>query len=281
MTQAKILTVGLGDLGGRIAQSTQAAFPSAQVVGMRRGEGTPAGISLLRHDAAEPWKDAWAEPSTLQGLTDVVLCISPGGRTIEAYQQAYLKVAHQSYAWLQRHAPQAHLWLVSSTGVYGQQHGEWVDEESATEPESPTAQVLVETEQFWLHSAQPATIVRPAGIYGPGREYMFRQAREGFTIADPEPIYTNRIHIDDAARAVVHLMQRRVQGLPVADRYNLTDKDPATLQEVLTWLQQRFGVTPTEQRTLNRGSKRISNQRLLDTGFTLRYPSFREGYEAM
>ncbi|MFY0663254.1 MAG: SDR family oxidoreductase [Natronospirillum sp.] len=277
MTQAKILVVGLGDLGSRIAARARAEFPDIKVIGMRRGALAPEGIELLQHDAGEPWHDTWA----LAGLTDVVLCISPGGRTVEAYRHAYWQVAQQATEWLQKHAPQAHVWLVSSTGVYGQSQGEWVDESSPKAPDSPTAQVLVETEQFWINSAQAATIVRPAGIYGPGREYMFRQAREGFTIADPEPIYTNRIHVEDAARAIVHLLQHRRQGHAVADQYNLTDSDPASLQDVLAWLQQRFDVQPTEARMLNRGSKRISNQRLMDTGFELQYPSFREGYAEM
>lgn len=277
MTQAKILVVGLGDLGSRIAKRAVTAFPAATVVGMRRGTPAPEGIELLQHDAGEPWHDTWA----LAGLTDVVLCISPGGSTVEAYRHGYWQVAHQAAVWLQQHAPQAHVWLVSSTSVFGQSHGEWVDETSPKTPSSPTAQVLVETEQFWLNGDRPATVIRPAGIYGPGREYMFRQAREGFTVVDPEPIYTNRIHVEDAARAIVHLLQRRAQGHAVAEQYNLTDNDPASLQDVLAWLQQRFGVKPTEARTLNRGSKRISNQRLLDTGFELQYPSFRDGYAAM
>lgn len=280
MVQAKILVVGLGDLGGRIATGIHRAFPQDSLIGMRRqADGLP-GVTVLQHDAAQAWPTEWADDA-LAELTDVVLCLSPDGRTEAAYQHAYYNVAQQAATWLTQYAPNAHVWLISSTSVYGQASGEWVDETADTHPESPTAKILIDTEQYWLNSGLPVTILRPAGIYGPGREYMFRQAREGFVPVADEPLYTNRIHIDDAARAVVHLLEWRVAGLPVADRYNLTDSDPASLQVVLAWLHKRLGVTPTEQRAMQRASKRISNARLLDTGFVLEYPSFREGYADM
>lgn len=277
MTQAKIGVVGMGDLGGRIAQLGMALAP---VVGMRRGSGAPHGVSLIRHDASTPWPALDDQPE-LAMVADWVLCLSPGGRTVDAYRQAYTQVAEQALSWLQKVAPQAHVWLISSTSVYGEAQGDWVDEATITQPETPTAKVLVEAEQLWLTSPQPCTILRPAGLYGPGREYMFRQAREGFQIADADPIYTNRIHIDDAARAVVHLLKRRRTGERIADCYNLTDNAPAALQEVLHWLHQRLGITPHESRQLERSSKRIAAQRLADTGFTWHYPSFREGYSMM
>jgi len=91
-------------------------------------------------------------------------------------------------------------------------------------------------------------------------------------------VYTNRIHVTDAARAVVHLVQRRRDGFAPPSVVNLADRCPVSMQELMPWLQQQLGVTPTESRQLDRGSKRVDSQLLADSGFVWAFPSFREGY---
>jgi nucleoside-diphosphate-sugar epimerase len=268
-----LLMVGLGDLGSRIARLGVKA--GNRVVGMRRGDQTPASVEHWQQDAALPWSGPGLIPD------DVVLCLSPSGSGAEAYRRAYLAVARQAADWLRREAPQAHVWLISSTGVYGQQQGEWVDEDALREPQRETARVLVEAENFWLEQSQPVTLLRPSGLYGPGREFMLRQAQTGVLPGPDQPVYTNRIHIDDAARAVMHLIQRRRQGLDTATAYNLTDTCPASLYDLLHWLHRQMGIEAVVEQPMQRPSKRVSHQRLKDTGFIWHYPSFREGYAAM
>ncbi|KGK41418.1 hypothetical protein LH51_14800 [Nitrincola sp. A-D6] len=268
-----LLMVGLGDLGSRIARLGVKA--GNRVVGMRRGNQAPADIELWQQDAALPWAGSSLIPD------DVVLCISPSGSGAEAYRRAYLAVAQQAADWLRREAPQAHVWLISSTGVYGQQQGEWVDEDALIDPQRETARVLVDAENFWLKQSQPVTLLRPSGLYGPGREFMLRQARTGILPDSDQPVYTNRIHIDDAARAVTHLIQRRRQGLDTAAAYNLTDTCPVALHDLLHWLHGQMGIDDVVEQPMQRPSKRVSHQRLKDTGFTWHYPSFREGYAEM
>lgn len=265
-----LLMVGLGDLGSRIAQLGVEA--DNRVVGMRRGNQAPVGVELWQQDAALPWAGYSLIPD------DVVLCISPSGSGAEAYRRAYLTVAWQAADWLRQVAPDAHLWLISSTGVYGQQQGEWVTEDEPREPQRETARVLVEAENFWLQQSQPVTLLRPSGLYGPGREFMLRQAQTGVLPASEQPVYTNRIHIEDAARAVFHLIQRRRQGLDIATAYNLTDTCPVALYDLLYWLHGQLGIKDAVVEPVQRPSKRVTHQRLKDTGFTWHYPSFREGY---
>lgn len=93
------------------------------------------------------------------------------------------------------------------------------------------------------------------------------------------PIFTNRIHIDDAARAVMHLIQRRHQGQSIERAYNLTDTQPASLDEILQWLQSQLGVQSTGTSVIHRDSKRVSHSRLKESGFVWRYPDYRAGYE--
>lgn len=265
-----VMVVGLGDLGGRIARHTLAL--GLPTLGMRRGTTAPDGVDLLRHDASLPWPIPETPPE------DVVLCLPPTERSDLGYEQSYRTVAERALNALQQWAPEAHVWLISSTSVYAQSDGEWVDERSPTEPVRSTARIIRDTERFWLDSVQSATILRPAGIYGPGRHFLIRKALDGFRVADEQPVYTNRIHVADAARAVVHLVQRRRDGHMPPSVVNLADRCPVSMQELLPWLQQRLEVVPDEDRRLDRGSKRVDSQLLADTGFVWAFPSFREGY---
>lgn len=270
MLAKTLLMVGLGDLGSRIAQL--GVQQGLQVFGMRRGLEVPPGVSLLQQDASQPWQELPCVPG------DVVLCLSPDRSDSQAYRQAYLDVARQAAATLKRVAPDAHVWLISSTGVYGQSQGEWVDEQAERQPQRETARVLVETENFWLQQSQPVTLLRPSGLYGPGRNFLLRQAQQGLLPPATPPLYTNRIHIEDAASAVMHLISCRHRGQAVASAYNLTDTCPASLYEVLQWLQQQLGVQVQATTTMQRESKRVSHQRLKDSGFVWRYPDYQAGY---
>lgn len=268
--QRKLLMVGLGDLGGRIANL--AAQQNFKVHGMRRGQSVPEHVELIQHDASQTWPQLPFTPD------DLVLCLSPNGSDESAYRKAYVEVAQQALKALKEY-PQTHVWLISSTGVYGQSAGEWVDETSERNPVRETAKVLLEAENLWLHSGHPVTLLRPSGIYGSGRYFLIRQAQQGILPPKDIPIYTNRIHIDDAARAVLHLIQRRHQGYKPKDSYNLTDTEPAALYDILSWLHQQLNIKDITTASIHRDSKRIRHDRLKETGFIWLYPDYRLGYK--
>lgn len=265
-----MLLVGLGDLGGLIA--TEAMQHGLTVVAMRRQPESLPGVKLIQHDATTPW------PAIAEPITDVVLCVAPDNRTDDAYRRAYLDIAEQAMSWLRQQPLKAHLWLVSSTSVYGQQEGEWVNENSPRLPKRSTARILVAAEDFWLQSGQPCTMLRPAGLYGPGREMLLEVAKDGRQIVEPHPVYTNRIEISDCARAIVHLLLRRQQGLVTENAYNLADLAPARYCEVIDFLQQQLDITADKQHIVERSSKRVSAGRLQQTGFNWHYPDYKTGY---
>jgi nucleoside-diphosphate-sugar epimerase len=171
--------------------------------------------------------------------------------------------------------------FVSSTAVYNQMDGSWVDEDSPVEPESYSGKRLLEAEQIIRTSGFTNVVVRFSGIYGPGRNRLIEQVRQGR--ASKSPHFTNRIHADDCAGVIAHLLELRHQNIPLASVYLATDSAPTPMIEVVTWLAKQLGVSDflSEDAINERGNKRCSNQQLLASGFTFRYPGFKNGYSAM
>lgn len=142
---------------------------------------------------------------------------------------------------------------------------------------------MLEAEQVALNSAVPATIVRLTGIYGPGREWLLTQVRQGYRVTETPPLYGNRIHAEDAAGLLAYLLQADSDGRALEDCYIGVDDAPAPLFEVVAWLREYLGVSQwSEQERVRRtGSKRCRNARARSLGWVPRYPSYREGYAAI
>jgi nucleoside-diphosphate-sugar epimerase len=175
--------------------------------------------------------------------------------------------------------------FTSSTGVYAQQSGEWVDETSPAEPVHFSGRELLLAEQTVLRSGFPAIVVRLGGIYGPGRTRLIDSVRRGTAeCTDGPAVYTNRIHRDDCAGVLQHVMQLAQPN----SLYVAVDNEPAEQNTVLRWLTLQLGLPPP--RTVpagnadvrgHRSNKRCRNARLVETGYMFRYPTFREGYHAL
>jgi nucleoside-diphosphate-sugar epimerase len=150
-----------------------------------------------------------------------------------------------------------------------------VDESSPAEPADFAGRRLLEAEALVRAAPLAATVLRLGGIYGPGRASLVAQARAG---ARGSEAYTNRIHRDDAAAALLHLAE--LEAAP--DLVLGVDSEPARGCEVMAWLAARLGLpAPRDDAAAARsarGSKRCRNERLLATGFRFAYPTFREGY---
>jgi nucleoside-diphosphate-sugar epimerase len=207
----------------------------------------------------------------------IVFAVSPASGSDEAYRSTYPVGVSNVLS----RAPSARVLLVSSTSVYGQDAGEWVDETSPTEPPTPTGRRILEAEQLLLAKSKHV-VVRASGIYGPGRTSMVDRVRTGVARLPASAVYTNRIHRDDLAGVLEFLLERpQVGGCFVA-----TDTEPVELGQLLVWLASRLSVpsppisgeTDSEPRTRHRFSRRCLPKRLQALGFKWRYPTFREGY---
>jgi nucleoside-diphosphate-sugar epimerase len=274
------MVVGCGDVGGRLAQQLLAR--GWQVSGLRRAvEHLPAGVVPVAADLAEPT----IPPAWPQRAPDyLVYCVAASQHDEAGYQSAYVDGLRHVLAWLaERDQHPRRLLFVSSSSVFAQKDGEWVDETAATEPEGYSGRIMLDAERLALASGIPASVVRLTGIYGPGRESLLSQVRQGYRVAEEPPLYGNRIHAEDAASLLAYLLQADADGVALDDCYIGVDDDPAPLADVVGWLRGYLGVTEwsDEQRVRRTGSKRCSNARVRALGWVPEYPSYKEGYAAI
>lgn len=280
MSAPSVLIAGCGDVGSRLA--TRLLGSGWEVHGLRRNVARlPDGVIGVAGDLFD--KEC---PATWPiGAVDyLVYCAAATDHDEAGYRAAYIQGLQHVLEWLNDYgqAPKR-LVFVSSSSVYGQQEGEWVDETSSAVASGYSGQVMLEAEQLALKSGIPASVVRLTGIYGPGREWLLTQVRRGYRVVTEPPLYANRIHVDDAAGLIAYLLEADERGVALDDVYIGVDDAPAPLADVVGWLREYLGVTEwADDASVRRtGSKRCSNARAKALGWTPTYPSFREGYAAI
>jgi nucleoside-diphosphate-sugar epimerase len=272
-----ILLAGCGDLGTEAGLRFAAA--GHRVVGWRR---SPDKLPAEIEGAAANLSTAELPPVPADTIA-VVIAGAADAPTEEAYRSAYLDSVANVLDALERDrvAPERVL-FVSSTAVYGDAGGGWIDENTMPEPGGFSGRIMREAEELLLKrldgTRSSPIVLRLGGIYGPGRTRLIDQVRTGSAVVPDPPRYTNRIHRDDAAGAIVHLL-----SMPEAPSrvYVGVDNNPAELGDVLRFLAAELGldVPPTGSLGDARGgNKRCSNALLRGTGMSFKYPSFREGY---
>jgi nucleoside-diphosphate-sugar epimerase len=277
----RVLIAGCGDVG--TALGLLLAADGHEVFGLRRDPGRlPAAIRPLAGDLT-----GVASLTAIPDGVDLVAYTAAADRfDDDAYRRAYVDgLANLLGALHARGTRPRRLLFTSSTAVYAQTDGGWVDESSPAQPVGFSGRRVLEGERLVLASGIPAIVLRLAGIYGPGRTRLVDRVRSGVaTCPDGPPRWTNRIHRDDCAGAARHLLTLEASD-PV---WIGVDHEPAEECAVLGWLAVRLGVppprrVPREPGTAGRPetSKRCSNRKLLASGYAFRYPSYRDGYAAL
>ncbi len=191
----------------------------------------------------------------------------------QVYRGVYLEGLRKILASLPQ-APKT-LIYVSSTSVYGQSSGEWVNEDQVGGEVDEKRAILKEAEQVVLR--QSGIVVRFGGIYGPGRTRFIDRIITGDIALSNQAHYTNRIHRDDCVRALLFLIEKGHKG----EVYNGVDNDPADRSSIVHWAHHILGKksrTEVLQEPTPKG-KRVMNRKLTDLGFKFCFPTFREGYE--
>ncbi len=261
-----LLVAGHGYLGGELTRRARAASWTVPAVSRHGGGDARACDLTVRAEVAAlaveiPWPDA------------IVFTASSGRGGPDAYRSIFLEGA--------RHLLEAfrgvRFLFVSSTSVYGQTDGSLVTEESPAVPARETGRILLEAERQVL--AAGGAVTRLAGIYGPGRSVILERFLAGEAVIEEDGRrFLNQIHRDDAAAALLHLASRP-EGA-AGETYNVADSEPIAQIDCYRALAEIFGrpLPPRGPRNLHRKRawthKRVSNRKLLATGWVPRYPSF-------
>ncbi len=287
MKSNSILFVGCGDLACRAG--SQLLDRGWQVSGLRRDTSRlPAGFRGFAGDYAVPGDLEFI--AALQPDFIVATC-NPSDRTVDGYRQGFTGAAKNLVAGLGRHRPRRILW-VSSTRVYAEREGGWVDEASALAGDDPRAEAIIAAEKLLLDAFDMATVIRFAGIYGYPEGRLLERIRRGELCPRQPTRYSNRIHRDDCAGFICHLLGRGESGAVLAPIYNGVDDLPAAQYDVEAWLAAAMGVqlAPAQDaakplegapESFVSGHKRCSNHLLHASGYQLVYPDYRRGYGAV
>lgn len=271
----RILLAGCGDLGERVAQQLRAR--GDEVWALRRHPPTrsAAGIHWLRGDLTDP-SSFGKLPA---GITGLVYLPAPDARDKATYRGVFVDGLRHVLEALDAGSLRRVL-FVSSTAVYGEHDGDWVDEDTPTAPRGFNGTVLCEAEQWLAEQPVQSIVLRLAGLYGPGRLQLIERLRTGqLRVPREVPHWANRIHVDDAAAAIAHVLQL-AEPQPV---YLGVDDGPMPLDELYDFLAALIDAPPPDEGAapVGVGSKRLSNARLRASGWAPRWPDAREGYAAL
>mgnify|MGYP000252804152 CR=1 FL=1 len=284
MSEKRILVVGCGKIGLRLARDLAG---SHRVWGLRRTQMSfdadmETGLSYISADVSNPKTLNDVLPSAIDFI---VYCLTPNERTEEAYRRVYVEGLNNILGALPADTHLKRVFFVSSTSVYHQDDGAWVNEVSPTKPSRFSGKILLDAELIPCSMGYASTSIRFSGIYGGTRSRLIQIVRAGQASLSPQIKLSNRIHEDDCVGFLLHLIALANQDEALHSCYIATDSCPVSQNQVLEYLAEKLGVslsvTESVESFSRAGSKRCSNERLLASGYSLRYPSYKEGYAAM
>ena len=288
---ATAVILGCGYIGIELGRQLTAA--GHDVIGVRRSD---SGCQAIEEAGFSPHQADLTDGDDLAGLPDadwVIFAASSGGRDAAAARKIYVDALGDAIEGYGSRASSPDRFLyTSSTGVYGDHDGEWVDESTPLEPTTEKTEVLVEAERIAREDAADhgidGTVARFSGLYGPDRYRLDRYLEGPVTEG-----YLNMVHRVDAAGAVAFLLTEDCARDEVV---LVTDDEPADKWDFADWLADQCGVEAPpkqtkEERLAERDlsdagrrrvltSKRCSNEYLRERGYEFTYPTYREGYQA-
>ncbi len=276
-----ILIVGCGDVGREAGRRLQQL--GCAVYGIKRTASDDIPFPCVYGDVSdvESLRACFAQlPDVIHYL---VYTVAPAERTESAYQAAYPEGVKNCLACIDMPILQGFL-LVTSTAVYHQQQGQWVDESTETAPTSFSGQKLLAAEGILSNSSVKAVAVRLGGIYGPGRERLINKVKNGCEINRDIPVYTNRIHRDDCAGILSYLIQMIDSGREVDNCYVGVDSHPVSEWDVLSCIADLLninGPVHNEGMQVHHQNKRCRNDRIRSLGYEFLFEHYEDGYKQL
>lgn len=288
----RLTVFGAGYIGSEVVERALAggAGVTALTRNAERAEALVAiGAQVVVADLAAA--DAWR--SRVPAAPDFVLnCVSSGGGGLQGYRQSYVGGMRAILDWGAAAPHPGHLVYTSSTSVYPQSGGVRVDEEAPTAGADERARVLLEAEALARRWRGAATVLRLAGIYGPGRHHLLdrlldrlpMEASAGPAVPGRGDHRLNLIHREDAVAAIFAAFAAPVRA--GGEIFNVTDDRPVPKAELVDWLARELGLpAPRFTGMAVPGRRAVPLDRVIDNGRIKRvlgwrpqYPTFREGY---
>ena len=292
----KVLFAGCGDIGVRAIRtlSDNSLYYHWQTLAMRRKPSAlPSDIEAIQGDLCD--SENFLSILDNSNVDVIVVTLTPDSISDQGYLDSYVNGANVLKSTIKKlsYRPQLIIW-VSSTGVYGQSCGEWVDESSVTSPKSYRGKRLLEAENLVKSISKElvtnnstlikSVIVRFSGIYGPGRVRLLNQIKKG-NIASKHPVsWTNRIHVVDCAGIIIHIIDLYSQKKDISNLYIGTDNQPVPAYEIQSWLANHMRVRTEEKNGIPKDidnksvNRRCKNKLIKDSGYNFIFPDFKKGY---
>jgi nucleoside-diphosphate-sugar epimerase len=277
----QVLIAGCGWLGKAVGR--RLLERGDRVVGIRR---SPSARSELERLGIEPLLIDLTEPGVERrlprGLDGIVACLAPGAPGVEAYERAYLRGVRPLLEHAARDGTGGFVYT-GSTGVFGEDVGEEVDERTPVSPVGETGRILEQAERQVVSEPDGrglrASVVRLSGLYGPGRFGVIDRVRSGRLALGPgDDRWMNFCHLEDAVRSVVAALDRGRGGTV----YHASDAEPVRRRELVRWVAAGLGIDPPVRES-GPASARGGNRRIsaawsrAQLGVELAYPTFRDG----
>lgn len=277
MTRPVLLTIGHGYSAAALAATLP---PDWRVIGTTRSRERADAMRAAGIEPAD-WADAAAVDDAISAASHVLVSASPGPQGDPVLLRHREALTARRPDWIG---------YLSTTGVYGDRDGAWVDEDSPLDPVNDRSRWRVLAETQWRGTGLAVEVFRLPGIYGPGRS-AFDRLRAGTAqrIVKPGQVFS-RIHVDDIVGALAVAMAAPMPGAI----WNVADDEPAPPQDVIACAAELLGVPPPPEvpfedadlspmaRSFYAESKRVSNARLrARPGFALRHPDYRAGLRAI
>lgn len=281
----KLFVFGLGYTASRFVDRHASDFEAiaATVRTPDRTDRTDGEAELFRFDGthADPQIESW-----LVEADALLVSVQPGEKADPVLARFSAAIAA---------APRlSSIVYLSTIGVYGDHEGDWIDESAATQAGNPRQRARIAAEQDWLALGERAgkrvTVLRLAGIYGPGRNALDDlRTGDARRIDKPGQVF-NRIHVDDIGAAIAAAFRYRGHE----QVFNVTDDEPAPAPDVVAYAADLLGRAPPPlvayrdadmspmARSFYGANRRVRNARLTGTlGVSLAYPTYREGLRAL
>ena len=276
MKSSTLLIIGCGDIGTRVG--LRLAAQGWHIIAARRSpERLPDSFERIAIDYTNP--DSLQELARAQAPF-VLITPLPTERSILGYQQGYHRSIENVVDAGCTAAAKLTV-LVSSTRVYQERNGGWVDETSAVDEHDPHCAALLAGERR-IAASGSSVVIRAAGLYGVGPGHLLARIARGEASSQGER-FSNRIHRDDLAGLIAMVLQAAQTTTPFSGVINAVDDEPAPLDDVERWLAARLGVVldPAQNSpadAASRANRRCSNRAMRQLGYRLEFPTFREGY---